>query len=161
MRFADQLSGRRAASGDSDAQAIASVSNRAGEAATLNAQARPRRGSGAIADDDDDDEQAIVSLPRTKSQLSVMIEHERRKSGTHELRPSPLQQEVRKGADDQPGSNTKDEDDQGDDDLLTMARKEGVTRAGTNNTKTRGKQKLSPKSRNKFQYQSPPTPPLY
>ena len=162
VRFADQLPGRRATSGVSDTQATAAAPNAAREAATTTVQARPRRGSGAIADDDDDDEEDIVPLPRTKSQLSMMIEHERRRSGTHELRPSPLQQEVRKG----PGKNTapkrddNDEDDE-DDDLLTMGRKDGVTKAGAISTKARGKQKMSTKGSDNFRYQSPPTPPLY
>jgi hypothetical protein len=91
----------------------------------------------------------------------MMIDHERRKSGTHELRPSPLQQEVRKGCGDDTPSKPKDDEDDGDDDLLTMGRKDGVTRAGAISSKARGKQKMTSKGGDKFRYQSPPTPPLY
>jgi hypothetical protein len=161
VRFADQLPGRRATSGAFDTQTTAPAPNAARDAAITNAQARPRRGSGAIADDDEDDEEDIVPLPRTKSQLSMMIDHERRKSGTHELRPSPLQQEVRKGCGDDTPSKPKDDEDDGDDDLLTMGRKDGVTRAGAISSKARGKQKMTSKGGDKFRYQSPPTPPLY
>ena len=162
VRFADQLPGRRATSGASDTQATATTANAARGLVTANTQTRPRRGSGAIADDDEDDEQDIVPLPRTKSQLSMMIDHERRKSGTHELRPSPLQREVHKESEDQTVSKAQDdEDDDGEDDLLTMGRKDGVTRAGAISSKARGKQKISPIGSDKFRYQSPPRPPLY
>jgi hypothetical protein len=165
VRFADQLPGRRATSGAIDRQTTAPASNTTPDAAMANAQARTRRGSGAIADDDEDDDDDIFPLPRTKSQLSLMIDQERRKSGTHELRPSPLQQEVHKEGGDKtaskPKDNDDDDDDDGDDDLLTMGRKDGVTRAGTISGKARGKQKTSLKDGDKFLYQSPPTPPLY
>jgi hypothetical protein len=161
VRFADQLPGRRATSGAVDTQVAAPAPNATRSAATTKAQTRPRRNSGAIADDDDDEED-IVPLPRTKSQLSMMIEQERRKSGTHELRPSPLQQEVRKGVGDATASKPGDNDnDDGDDNLLMMGRKDGVTKAGAIGNKARGKQKASPRGSDKFQYQSPPTPPLY
>lgn len=164
VRFADQLPGRRATSGAIDRQTTAQAPNTTPDAALTNAQARARRGSGAIADDDDDDDDDILPLPRTKSQLSLMIDQERRKSGTHELRPSPLHQEVHKEGGDKTAPKPKDNDDNdndGDDDLLTMGRKDGVTRAGAIGGKGRGKQKLSLKDGDKFLYQSPPTPPLY
>jgi hypothetical protein len=162
VRFADQLPGRRATSGAIDRQTTAPASNTTPDAAMANAQARTRRGSGAIADDDEDDDDDILPLPRTKSQLSLMIDQERRKSGTHELRPSPLQQEVHKEGGDKTASKPKDnDDDDEDDDLLIMGRKDGVTRAGAIDGKARGKQKMSLKDSDKFRYQSPPTPPLY
>jgi hypothetical protein len=162
VRFADQLPGRRATSGATDTQATIRAPNAARHATIPIEQARPRRDSGAIADDDDDDEEDIVPLPRTKSQLSMMIEQERRKSGTHELRPSPLQQEVRKGDGDNTVSKPNDkDDDDGDDDLLMMGRKDGVTRAGAIGNKARGKQKMSSERGDKLRHQSPPTPPLY
>ena len=162
VRFADQLPGRRATSGASDTQAKSATPPTAQDAAMTKVPAKSRRGSGAIAEDDDDDEDDIVPLPRTKSQLSMMIDHERRKSGTRELRPSPLQQEVLKGGGDKKPSEPDDNDgDDGDDDLLTMGRKDGVTRAGAVSSKARGKQKKSPKGGDHFLYQSPPTPPLY
>jgi len=162
VRFADQLPGRRATSSAVDRQTTAPAPNTTSDAAMTNAPARTRRGSGAIADDDEDDDDDILPLPRTKSQLSLMIDQERRKSGTHELRPSPLQQEVHKEDCGKTASKPKDNDDyDGDDDLLTMGRKDGVTRAGAINGKARGKPKMSPKDSDKFRYQSPPTPPLY
>jgi hypothetical protein len=162
-RFADQLPGRRATSSAVDRQTAAPAPNTTPDAATTSAQAKTRRGSGAIADDDDDDDNDdILPLPRTKSQLSLMIDQERRKSGTHELRPSPLQQEVHNDSGDKRDSKPKDnEDDDEDDDLLTMGRKDGVTRAGAIGGKARGKQNMSLKVSDKFLYQSPPTPPLY
>ena len=91
----------------------------------------------------------------------MMIEQERRKSGTHELRPSPLQQEVHKGNGDQTTSKPNDgEDDEEEDELLTMGRKDGITRAGVISSNTRGKQNMSRKGSDKFRYQSPPTSPL-
>jgi hypothetical protein len=166
VRFADQLPGRRATSGAVDRQTTAPMPNTTPGAALINAQARARRGSGAIADDDDEDDDDILPLPRTKSQLSLMIDQERRKSGAHELRPSPLQQEVHKEGGDKTASKPKDndnddDDDDADDDLLTMGRKDGVTRAGAIGGKAQGKQKMSLKDNDKFLYQSPPTPPLY
>jgi hypothetical protein len=170
VRFADQLPGRRATSGAADTQTTNQAPIAARDPTIPIEQTRPRRDSGAIADDDDDDEEDIVPLPRTKSQLSMMIDQERRKSGTHELRPSPLQHEVRKGDGDKTVSKPKDndddddeddDDDDGDDDLLMMGRKDGVTRAGAISNKARGKQKMSSERRDKFRYQSPPTPPLY
>ena len=163
VRFADQLPGRRATSSAVDRQTTAPAPNTTPDVAMTNVQTRTRRGSGAIADDDDDDDDDdIIPLPRTKSQLSLMIDQERRKSGTHELRPSPLQQEVHKEGGDKTASKPKDnDDDEEDDDLLIMGRKDGVTRAGTMDGKARGKQKMSLKDSDKFRYQSPPTPPLY
>ena len=164
VRFADQLLGRRATSSAVDRQTTAPAPNTTPDVAMTNAQTRTRRGSGAIADDDDDDDDDdIIPLPRTKSQLSLMIDQERRKSGTHELRPSPLHQEVHKKGGDKTASKPKDndDDDDEDDDLLVMGRKDGVTRAGAINGKARGKQKMSLKDSDKFQYQPPPTPPLY
>jgi hypothetical protein len=134
------------------------------DAVATEAQTRPRRDSDAIADEDDDEEEEakkkekeenIVPLPRTKSQLSMMIDQERRKSGRHELRPSPLQQKVCKGVG---GDDTGNEEE---DDLLMMGRKDGVTKAGTIKSKSRGKQISSPNNSDGFRYQSPPTPPLY
>jgi hypothetical protein len=162
VRFADQLPGRRATSSAVDRQTTTPASDTAPDVAVTNAQTRTRRGSGAIVDDDDDDDDDIIPLPRTKSQLSLMIDQERRKSGTHELRPSPLQQEVRKEGGDKTASKPKNnDDDDEDDDLLTMGRKDGVTRAGAIDGKARGKQKMIMKDSDKFRYQSPPTPPLY
>ena len=167
VRFADQLPGRRATSGAVDRQTTAPVPNTTPDAALTNAKARARRGSGAIVDDDDEDDDDILPLPRTKSQLSLMIDQERRKSGAHELRPSPLQQEVHKEGGDKTASKLKDNDndddndDDADDGLLTMGRKDGVTRAGAIGGKAQGKQKMSLKDNDKFLYQSPPTPPLY
>ena len=164
VRFADQLPGRRATSGDSDTQAMSAMALTVRDTAPTKVTSRPRSGSGAIADDDDDDDddEDIVPLPRTKSQLSMMIDHERRKSGTRELRPSPLQQEVlESGGDKKPSKPNDNEGDDGDDDLLTMGRKDGVTRAGAVSSKARGKQKTSAKGGDHFLYQSPPTPPLY
>jgi hypothetical protein len=165
VRFADQLPGRRATSSAVDRRTTAPASDTTPDVAMTIAQTRTRRGSGAIADDDDDDDNDddIISLPRTKSQLSLMIDQERRKSGTHELRPSPLHQEVYKEGDDKTASKPKDndDDDDDDDDLLTMGRKDGVTRAGAIDGRAQGKQKMSMKDSDKFRYQSPPTPPLY
>jgi hypothetical protein len=165
VRFADQLPGRRATSSAVDRQTTAPAPDTTPDVAITNTQTRTRRGSGAIADDDDDDDDDdIIPLPRTKSQLSLMIDQERRRSGTHELRPSPLQQEVRKEGGDKTAHKSKDnddDDDDEDDDLLTMGRKDGVTRAGAIDGKARGKQKMSTKDSDKFRYQSPPTPPLY
>ena len=166
VRFVDQPPGRRATSGAADLRVAAPAPNATRDAEATEAQTRPRRDSHAIADEDDDDdaaeeakekekEEGIVPLPRTKSQLSMMIDQERRKSGTHELRPSPLQQEVCKGVG---GDDTGNEED---DDLLMMGRKDGVTKAGTIKSKARGKQRSSPNNSDGFRYQSPPTPPLY
>jgi hypothetical protein len=174
VRFVDQPLGRRATSGAADARLAAPAPNATRDALTTEAQTRPRRDSGAIADEDDDEEggggggggeeeeqEEDIVLPRTKSQLSMMIEQERRKSGTYELRPSPLQQEVRKGVGNDTASKPNDNENEADDGLLMMGRKDGVTKAGTIGSKARGKQRSSPNQSDGFRYQSPPTPPLY
>lgn len=167
VRFVDQPPGRRATSGAADTRVAAPAPNTTRDAVSTGAQTRPRRDSEAIADEDDDEddeeeeEEEIISLPRTKSQLSMMIEQERRKSGTHELRPSPLHYEVCKGVGDDTVSKPNDNENEEEEDLLMMGRKDGVTKAGTISSKTRGKQRSSPNHSDGFRYQSPPTPPLY
>jgi hypothetical protein len=66
-------------------------------------------------DDDDDDQPA---LPRTKSQLSMLIDKERKYSGSASLGPGVLKQEnqTRKGS-------GKDDEDEGNE-LLVMARRD-------------------------------------
>ena len=104
------------------------------------------------------DEEAV--LPRTKSQLSMLIAHARRKSSSHELPgPSSLQQ----GQNDCCSKAEKNQvEDEKEDGLLMMGRKDGVTKAGGLSSVARGKRMMGEQIEpEKFAYQSPPTPPLF
>lgn len=141
--------------------------------ATTNKGKEPRRTNfstspeeDANSDDDRDDaEEAIeegepTPLPRTKSQLSLMIDHERKRSRSYEIGQSPLNpnQPPKPGAKScEKGTGAQG----GEDDLLTMGRRDGVTKAGGLSINARGKQRTQMGLPEELGYQSPPTPPLY
>ena len=116
------------------------------------------------------DEQALASpseeldegavLPRTKSQLSMLIAHARRKSSSQELPgPSPLQQDHDSNYSKAENDNPNNYEEDG---LLMMGRNDGVTRAGGLSSVARGKRVMGEQTEpEKFAYQSPPTPPLF
>lgn len=83
-----------------------------------------------------DDEGGSPGLPRTKSQLSMMIQHERRVSGNLPPEPPPNSDEnvdpVR------PTSSTEDDDDE---DYFVMGMGVGQTRVRTGKSKAKGKGK--------------------
>ena len=85
-----------------------------------------------------DDEGESPGLPRTKSQLSLMIERERRVSGALLPEPPPSSDEnvdpVR------PTTSTEDDDDD-DDDYFVMGMGVGQTRVRTGKSKAKGKGK--------------------
>ena len=77
----------------------------------------------------DEEEDDMPALPRTKSQLSMLIEKERKMSGSANLSPDPSRQENRRRR----GVKVEDDDDEDntENELLTMARsdKKGKGRA--------------------------------
>ena len=111
-----------------------------------------------------------VPLPRTKSQLSVMIAHERRKSESYELGNSSMQLDQRPPKagpesckkDEREGEEgEEEEEEEEEDELVMMGRRDGVTKAGGVSSVAKGKQRMSPRGGEDLRYQSPPTPPLY
>ncbi len=120
----------------------------------------------AISNQDDDDYDAndsddSVPIPRTKSQLSVMIAQERRKSGSYELGNSPVQP-AQRTLKVREGPSQKDQDEEKDEgELVMMGRRDGVTKAGGVSRSVKGKKRMDPGDSEDLAYQSPPTPPLY
>lgn len=118
---------------------------------------RLRRSSGVFDDDDhdheeqddeeEDEEDSGLELPRTKSQLSLLIHETRKQSGSQNLGPSVLSP-ASKG--DQPLGKEEEK-------LLSMGRKDGVTKAG--GVQLPERQRLRSNSGNK--YRSPSPPPLF
>lgn len=72
-------------------------------------------------DDDDDDDNLQMILPRTKSQLSLLIQHKRDQTGSQDLGPASFPEE---GVKPQIKEKSKEEE------LLSMGRRDGVTKAG-------------------------------
>lgn len=70
-------------------------------------------------EDDDDDDNDEPALPRTKSQLSMLIDKERKYSGSTNLGPETSRQENRPNKDE----GEKDDEDE-ENELLVMARRD-------------------------------------
>lgn len=70
-------------------------------------------------DTDDDDDGSMPALPRTKSQLSVLIDKERQHRGNVNLGPETPRQENRPGKEDQDKHDKQEENE-----LLVMARRD-------------------------------------
>jgi hypothetical protein len=108
--------------------------------------------------EDDDDEDTLVMIPRTTSQLSLAIQEQRRISGSQNLGqvagsvPDRLKEEGKgKGK-----ANDTDKED-AEDELLAMARKDGVTKAG--GPRSRLPLRATPSSEQR--YRSPTPPPIF
>lgn len=71
------------------------------------------------ADEEDDDDAETPALPRTKSQLSMLIDKERKYSGSANLVSEPSRQEDRHGKGDQ-----GKEDEEEENELLIMGRRD-------------------------------------
>ncbi len=80
-------------------------------------------GSSSASDDEESSDDA-VELPRTKSQLSLLIKHKREETGSLDLGP-----EARSG-ETSGKSKEKDKAKSKEEDLLSMGRRNGVTKAG-------------------------------
>jgi hypothetical protein len=93
----------------------------------------PQAASSAIEDDDDDDgeddddDDDMPPLPRTKSQLSVLIDKERKYSGSTNLGPEKPRRAAGPGKDDK---DTNDDDEEEENELLTMARRDKKGKPG-------------------------------
>ncbi len=91
----------------------------------------PPSASAAIEEEDDDDASDTddddgPALPRTKSQLSMLIDKERKYSASTNLGLEPTKQENRYGRDK---SNAKDDDGEEENELLVMARRDNKGKA--------------------------------
>lgn len=71
--------------------------------------------------DGNDDDDLKMALPRTKSQLSLQIQHKRDETGSRDLGPASSPETVVK---------PKIKDKTKEDELLSMGRRDGVTKAG-------------------------------
>lgn len=88
--------------------------------------------SEAISDDDDDDDEDNdndssdddTGLPRTKSQLSLMIKNKRDETGSSDLGPETQAHEMKGKEKEKQKAKSKEEE------LLSMGRRDGVTKAG-------------------------------
>ncbi|KIW16729.1 hypothetical protein PV08_03918 [Exophiala spinifera] len=76
------------------------------------------------ASDDEGSSDDAVELPRTKSQLSMLIKHKRAQTGSQDLGPAISLVEPSARARDKDKGKAKEEE------LLSMARRDGVTKAG-------------------------------
>ena len=76
----------------------------------------PSAATAAIAEDDDEDEDDMPALPRTKSQLSMLIDKERKYSGSANLGPALSKQDNRGKKNEK--ENGEDEEE---NELLVMA----------------------------------------
>lgn len=72
-------------------------------------------------DDEDDDDNLQMKLPRTKSQLSLLIQHKREQTGSQDLGPPSSPEDAAK-----PRAKEKSKEEE----LLSMGRRDGVTKAG-------------------------------
>ncbi|KAK5052092.1 hypothetical protein LTR84_002896 [Exophiala bonariae] len=72
-------------------------------------------------DDDDEDDNLQMVLPRTKSQLSLLIQHKRDQTGSQDLGPASSPETVVK---------PKIKDKTKEEELLSMGQRDGVTKAG-------------------------------
>ncbi|OAG36617.1 hypothetical protein AYO21_09177 [Fonsecaea monophora] len=82
--------------------------------------------SEAVSDDADDDDSSLenMQLPRTKSQLSLLIQTKRDEIGSSDIGPAG-EQENNKGKE-----QAKEKAQSREEDLLSMGRRDGVTKAG-------------------------------
>lgn len=72
--------------------------------------------------DSDEDDDLQMKLPRTKSQLSLLIQHKREQTGSQDLGPPSSPEEATKP----PRGKEKSKEEE----LLSMGRRDGVTKAG-------------------------------
>ncbi|KIW76226.1 hypothetical protein Z517_10972 [Fonsecaea pedrosoi CBS 271.37] len=89
-------------------------------------QLRRSISSEAVSDDADDDDSSLenMQLPRTKSQLSLLIQTKRDEIGSSDIGPAG-EQENNKGKE-----QAKEKAQSREEDLLSMGRRDGVTKAG-------------------------------
>ncbi|OAL33342.1 hypothetical protein AYO20_07353 [Fonsecaea nubica] len=82
--------------------------------------------SEAVSDDADDDDSSLenMQLPRTKSQLSLLIQTKRDETGSSDIGPAG-EPENNKGKE-----QAKEKAQSREEDLLSMGRRDGVTKAG-------------------------------
>jgi len=130
VRFLDEMPEYKKHAGQGQARTDEVTSEEAGQVGRPE-RSPPAAASSAIEeeedeedDDDDDDDDGMPALPRTKSQLSMLIDKERKYSGSTNLGPEPPRQENRPGKDD------KERDDQGEEnELLVMAHRDKTGKA--------------------------------
>lgn len=112
---------RRVAKG----KTVESISPVESEKSEVAERSPPQAASAVIEEESDDvsdanDDDGLV-LPRTKSQLSMLINKERKYSGSTNLGLEPTKQENRHGKDK---SDTGDDDEEEENELLVMARRD-------------------------------------
>ena len=165
VRFLDELPERPKKENEPSGAKSPPSSRRGGMLSTENTSF-PAEEEEAISNQDDEDYDANetddnVSLPRTKSQLSLMIAHERRKSGSYELGNSPVKSEQQPLQGRQRSSRKGNGKEEDEDELVMMGRRDGGTKARGVTSSAKGKNRMSPRGSEEVGYQSPPTPPLY
>ena len=119
----------------------------------LSAETAAREDSG----EEDSEEDTLVMLPRTRSQLSMAIEQQRRISGSSNLGPPEEHAETQSSKSKGKGKGKELENEDMEDELLKMARKDGVTKAG--GPRSRLPLRMSPSSVQR--YRSPTPPPIF
>ena len=125
VRFLDEMPEYRKTAGKGKVQAKAAGSeegpNRSPPASASEAIEEEESSSDDESDDDDDDDDDdMPALPRTKSQLSMLIDKERKYSGGMNLGPEASRQGTRAAK----SSKEKGKEDEEENELLVMARRE-------------------------------------
>jgi hypothetical protein len=108
-----------------------------------------------VFEDDNGKDNEREELLRTKSQLSLLIESQRKQSGMQDLGSKPAARQQEPKAKETTTSLGSREDE---DELIMMGRREGVTRAG-GVAPGRSTHRISGASAHR--YRSPTPPPLY
>lgn len=85
---------------------------------------QPSMPGSASASEDDESSDDAVELPRTKSHLSLLIKHKREETGSLDLGPEGRSGETSRKSKEKDKAKSKEED------LLSMGRRNGVTKAG-------------------------------
>ncbi|ETI23775.1 hypothetical protein G647_05581 [Cladophialophora carrionii CBS 160.54] len=113
---------------------------------------RTSMASAAISDDGDSDSSSSpMELPRTKSQLSLLINSKRSETGSSDIGP-PAQAHESKGKDNEARQKARSKEQE----LLSMGRRDGVTKAG--GVQVPRQQRVSELEDPAYQSQSSPEP---
>ncbi|KIW27590.1 uncharacterized protein PV07_07319 [Cladophialophora immunda] len=122
VRFADELPQELRKGKEREKEAMAPVQDENPGSSRL----RRSMSSEAVSDDADDDDSSLenMQLPRTKSQLSLLIQTRRDETGSSDIGPATEPQDSKGKEKEKEKAHSKEEE------LLSMGRRDGVTKAG-------------------------------
>ncbi|OAL20736.1 hypothetical protein AYO22_08745 [Fonsecaea multimorphosa] len=122
VRFADELPQELRKGKEREKEAMSPVRDENLGSSRL----RTSMSSQAVSDDANDDDSSLenMQLPRTKSQLSLLIQNRRDETGSSDIGPETESQDPKGKGKEKEKAQSKEEE------LLSMGRRDGVTKAG-------------------------------